>query len=786
MENSRIQFLSDEVAIGKIVDTIRQAKHGEAPFVLILGAGFSHGLVPTASEIVSDYIPQRFKPRDKQDVQTVDITIRHADGRTEVRRCQATVEDKKRIISREFWQKFFDENKTGVLKDIPSLQVFLDDYRQQYKYAFAKESVGALGNPADARAFIRTLIRPDRPQLNEAHFILASILGAQPSKTEKKENQFKYQAAFSRCILTTNFDPFLQVALQAVNRLYFMSDTPHLESEDLTDEQTDAIHLVYVHGSVHRHRQDNNNEDIDEKKIIAEDLVPVLEKHGIIIIGYNGWDDAIVKALAKCKNFSSHGLYWVDLQPDPQTDGAFGPDIPAILRKPNASYVQAKAGPFMNRLHNRLVKGLPRLLDNPFAQLREMLTVIDFGELEVLETKTNVASDEIILIPQNHLGKPTFKEFKTLTLQSLRTAEAFFTNNRNSASLAKHARLALNMGKSAETIEFCNKGLARKLSSSEQAAFYELRAYALMQNDKLDEAISDLNRIIEESSEVPTDIRMRCLRWRAAILFEKGEYDRVVIDITNLIKSRTDPDRDHQVNLHLWRARARERAGGKNNMCRAIVDYTYILKLPYSSPPNEKERAFYCRAIDWAEVKQYERAIADYTKVIISLPAKYGDTRADSGIRELVDLVARSLCNRGYTYDWQGNKKDAMADFQRVIESLPGVSDERKSDALDCRGWAFYTQDNFPNFLRDIENALQKYPLAHHAMYHLGLAFLANGRDAEAFDAYTRAAKEHPSFAESYGLIGLRDAVGRWLTPERAKPCIDLLESVKKDATFND
>jgi hypothetical protein len=164
-----------------------------------------------------------------------------------------------------------------------------------------------------------------------------------------------------------NFDPFLQTALQSVNRLYFMSDTPELGvSDEILDDQTDAIHLVYVHGSIHRRSQAASESDVKSlKEKNARILVPVLKRHGAIVLGYSGWDDAIVEALAACDSFD-HRLYWCGREHDPLAKGAFGPRVPDILQKPSACYVSiAGAGQFVAQLCNKLVDGLPRLLRQP-------------------------------------------------------------------------------------------------------------------------------------------------------------------------------------------------------------------------------------------------------------------------------------------------------------------------------------------------------------------------------------------------------------------------------------
>ena len=54
---SEINTLPEQEAIERIVETMRQVDAGKAPFALVLGAGFSHGLVPTAREVVTESLP---------------------------------------------------------------------------------------------------------------------------------------------------------------------------------------------------------------------------------------------------------------------------------------------------------------------------------------------------------------------------------------------------------------------------------------------------------------------------------------------------------------------------------------------------------------------------------------------------------------------------------------------------------------------------------------------------------------------------------------------------------
>jgi hypothetical protein len=61
----------------------------------------------------------------------------------------------------------------------------------------------------------------------------------------------------------------------------------------------------------------------------------------------------------------------------------------------------------------------------------------------------------------------------------------------------------------------------------------------------------------------------------------------------------------------------------------------------------------------------------------------------------------------------------------------------------------------------------------------LGLALLANDRDADALDAYRRAGERFSEKIENLGLFALNEAKKKWLSAERAEPVIKLLKSLQ-------
>ena len=54
MAESKIRSLPEKDALDQIVETVQQAESGAAPFALVLGSGFSHGLVPTVRQLVEE------------------------------------------------------------------------------------------------------------------------------------------------------------------------------------------------------------------------------------------------------------------------------------------------------------------------------------------------------------------------------------------------------------------------------------------------------------------------------------------------------------------------------------------------------------------------------------------------------------------------------------------------------------------------------------------------------------------------------------------------------------
>jgi hypothetical protein len=345
-----------------------------AAYALILGAGFSYGVVPLVDELMQETIGDYYYPDQDQSSLERGTRVRRKD-------------------SASFWAEF---NEAAARAELPMVEVDGESLPKNpgaaYQHLFTYEGANVLfarleprklsyvERPAQRRAerrapkkrrqeqqttgerfvkgFLRYVLDPGaehgwgstgRSDLNLAHVYLAALLEAQQLGRGWKT------CAFCRTLLTTNFDTLLQNGLQMVNLLYRLTDRPEkgLDRSDFREEEG-AIHLVYAHGSILRH---NPASTIEELGGLASKNIDVLrgylESRDVIAIGYSGWNDGLMAALRRC-DANRHTVYWCDLRSQPAAH------VASFLRERagGAAYVQlGKAGAdgFMHDLYEALI-----------------------------------------------------------------------------------------------------------------------------------------------------------------------------------------------------------------------------------------------------------------------------------------------------------------------------------------------------------------------------------------------------------------------------------------------
>jgi len=336
---------------------------GQPAYALIFGAGFSYPLIPLASSMVRD-VPWWLHWSGKK-----------APGDAFPERAAALPElmDGFAQFEQSFWRDLVASPECPAALTLDRATGRPDVARHEaifaaYQALMDPRLPGSLCDPSQRRGYMRASIERVGKRVNRAHAFLAGILGAQPGDDWRK----RFRRPFCRAVFTTNFDPLLQRSLQLAQTLYYMSDRPET-LEPPHDDDHPAIHLLYTHGSVHRHMLLNTAEEIEraESRNSAA-LANYLKHKGVIVIGYSGWRDTVMSALQSCDSFDGN-LYWINVHTPQAAAQNLSKDVVDFLsaRRESCFYVQATADEAMAALHAEFGLGdEPSFVRDPLAPMR--------------------------------------------------------------------------------------------------------------------------------------------------------------------------------------------------------------------------------------------------------------------------------------------------------------------------------------------------------------------------------------------------------------------------------
>lgn len=102
-------------------------------------------------------------------------------------------------------------------------------------------------------------------------------------------------------ILTTNFDPFLEISLNAAGvaadpEALDFDDPPALEANRFSSTQ----HVIHLHGYFASHFGINTVGQLERVRLKTETyLRHLLQGHLVVVLGYGGWDDVFTRMLAQ-------------------------------------------------------------------------------------------------------------------------------------------------------------------------------------------------------------------------------------------------------------------------------------------------------------------------------------------------------------------------------------------------------------------------------------------------------------------------------------------------------
>jgi tetratricopeptide (TPR) repeat protein len=690
--------LSQDALIARVRQALQLQGTQQPAFTLLLGSGFSAPLIPTAGQVVARDVAWWLYCRLKAG-QTGAFADRPAED--------GPVCD----FEKELWpqvQKECGEDSFSLKDGLPEASG--ENVGKAYQAIMSGRATSGLSNPQYRRQYLLDLCARIGNRVNGAHIFLASILRAQDSWSD----HLPWRRPFCDTLFTTNFDPLLQRSLQLVSRLYFMSDRPEA-LEPPENENQEAIHLVYSHGSVHRYLLLNTEEEIEKARARnAPSLVPYFQRHGVLVVGYSGWHDATMQALADCTWFSGN-LYWCDVYRPEEAEERLSQAARKLLKskRGNAFYVPiVGADDLMLALHRQLELGdAPGFIRDPIAQMIEDLKSVDvlgarkstepraidtlkdscdrtvvrlraaqrvFEEPEHVQAagQGNISADDQKLyeeaVTAKILDQALAKSRKGAHDQAIRLWTIVIEDERS--PVVSRARALVNRGVThgqqgrpdPEIADYTAAIDMPGAPAEERARALVYRGLTHAQQDRPDQALADYSAVIA-MPDAPAEQRAMAFVNRGVTLGEQGRPGQEIEDYAAVI-AMSDAPAEERAQALLYRGMTHQQQGRPD---QALADYSAVIAMP-DAPAEERARALVCRGETRRQQGRRERAIKDYSDAI-AMPDAPADQRA------------MALVNRGVTHGEQGRPEQEIADYTAVI-AMPDAPPEQRAQALVYRG----------------------------------------------------------------------------------------------------
>ncbi len=667
----------------------RPSQQSGAAYTLLLGAGMSFPLVPTATQMTLRDIPWWLMWKQDNPTEPFPDTPQH--------------DEKLDAFAREMWSEVYRQTGDFELSEDDGLPVCkADNIGKAYQTVMSGRTHSGLSSREQQRWYLRDVVHRIGRRMNMAHLTLASILREQ----NRQEYRDRYSRPFCNTIFTTNFDNLLQRSLQMVNQLYYMTDRPELGLAPLDDSVESAVHLIYTHGNTYRYYLANTQSDIralaDEN---ARDLTYYFERHGVIAMGYSGWLDTTMTVLKDCSGFDGN-LYWCDMHTPSQAEtGGLRKDVVKLLAedREHRFYVQLPSGGAdqgMLALHKGLVlEQWPTVLFNPLCGLIEMLEGIQMPKsFDSAHTKRYIENDkwEFAYRSIGEFDQPQDVLERTLIWLRWAKEQGFEETITTTTQEPSHIEDA---------------EIARLMNLAQRAAL----------NSETEEAIDYLDRLLE-IEELTEEQKATALLNRGIVKDQAGENNKAVEDYNAVLELENLPD---NLEMSALLGRGVANAYG-DNIERAIGDFTVVLE-NHTATTDQKATALFNRGLAKSQKKDIDDAIKDYSAVLMISEAS-------------TEHKANALFNRGVLKGMRENLKDAISDYN-ILLKVPGVSTRHKIEALTNRGVAKSelgdTRGAIDDYTAVIESTEASPHHIAHALFNRGFAKKLTGDTKEAIADYT-------------------------------------------------
>jgi tetratricopeptide (TPR) repeat protein len=704
--------------------TLRSGKRSQPAYTLLVGSGFSFPVIPTPTQMLKgDIAWWRFWK--ERGISETFLTRSDA--------IAAGLASERELV--DFERKMWDAIHNAAASSAAYAQYMdaggaftlgtdgLPDLRDPSSVGNVYLAIMRDGLTTERmrRLYFRDVIQRSHPKVNGAHIFLAGILARQET--------WEWPAPFCRTIFTTNFDTLLQRSLQLVNKLYYMTDRPSL-LEPPDDSATDAVHLVYTHGSVHRYELLNTDERIGvARQRNAASLIDYFERHGVIVMGYSGWHDTTMETLLACSSFDSN-LYWCDLHPYDDASRRLRPEVVALLeaKGTNAFYVPiTDAGEAMRQMH-RVLNGhdVPDFIVAPVSTMIAQLRSIEIPS--DVSISTNTATGPVVgslaTLLDDTLTRLVVANLAFNTPSIVQVQSDFEKSQVTKARIAKlMSDAVVNQmdGNLLAAIASWNSIIAASAASTEDRclALYN-RAVAYTQSGRASDAISDYTAILATSGAT-APLKAMSL-FNRGVLFGDSKRLFDAINDYSAVLAIPEAEMSLQTNALINRGNAYDAIGIRDT---ALSDYTAVAT-NLSIPEEMRALAILNRAMANRKAGMSHQAIDDCTVVILMGASP--------------TLKVRAFDERGLLRREAGQLDEAVADYSAAL-ALNGVPPEETVNALLNRSAAYGHRGDWLLAMQDC-NAIVTMPQATSsdrlgALLNRGVAHALLGHAREAINDYT-------------------------------------------------
>lgn len=234
-------------------------------------------------------------------------------------------------IRRSDWLPFLEKQSWYNTSKTPS-----DNYPDVFKYLLTPREL--------RREFYRLILNPK----------IEPSIGYRALKELVAKKYFN-------TVLTTNFDNILYKVFSSDERIHTIDVIKSLSDYSKISTDPKNVQIIHLHGDVDNYTDKNDIDEIqDLNKEFIQRILPLLSDHPLIVVGYRGYENSIMKTLflenASFTTNYKHGIYWCIMEHDNLNDAPENLKLLQATIGNNLQFVRIKN--FDALFENNVLKGI--------------------------------------------------------------------------------------------------------------------------------------------------------------------------------------------------------------------------------------------------------------------------------------------------------------------------------------------------------------------------------------------------------------------------------------------